>query len=602
MSDKRQTFGQFDTPPDVADLLLGFCLRRPADRLLDPGCGTGAFLQRAAQWQAWLADGPTTVSAELLWGVEVDEARALQARIRLPQARIISQNFFTLRPDGQRPFDAIIGNPPYTRAEWISRLQQEAGQQLPIFGDTGPEPNRSGKGRQALIPPALWAQLNGRTGLYAYFFLHGVHFLRQGGRFGFVVPNGWLDVAYGQQLKQFLLDHFKVVALIESGVERWFSEASVNTCLVVLEKCSAPAERAANRVRLARLRRPLRQLISFDPHDSQRQAQVEWLVTRLLPADSRQNEDAAVRVLPQAELDATSKWGVALRAPAIYRQQQQQSTMASLASWATLQRGFTTGANAFFYLDAAALEKWNIEPEFHLPLLKSLRNVDRLHLSGADCRYDVLWVPTTADLRGTAAGEYIAWGESQGFHRRRTCAARHPWYSLQRPRRPQPGAQLVLPKGIWRRHFVPFLDDNLLVDQQLYRISLADGVPAVAAAALLNSAWAALQCELLGRVNFGEGVLWLAAYEIETLRLPDPRHLLPTQLAELEKAFNQLARRPVQDIEAELAQADRQVLDGVVFDLLNFSAAPGRQRTAVLDALMEQVATRRQRAERIAPA
>ena len=598
MPDKQQTFGQFDTPPDVADLLLGFCLRRPSDRLLDPSCGTGAFLQRAARWQAWLADNPRTIPAESLWGVEVDADRAAVARAELPQAHVISRNFFMLRPAEQPLFDAIIGNPPYTRAEWIGRLQQEAGQQLPMFGEAGLESDSSNTARQALIPRELGTRLNGRTGLYAYFFLHGADFLRQGGRFGFVVSNGWLDVAYGRQLKQFLLDHFKVIALIESGVERWFGEASVNTCLVVLEKCNVPAERAANRVRLVRLRRSLYQLIAYEPGDSRRQAQVERLVTRLLPATSRRSDDAVVRVLPQAELDAAAKWGVALRAPSVYRQRQQGSAMASLASWASLQRGFTTGANTFFYLDAAALEKWGIEPQFRRPLLKSLRNVDRRRLTEIDCRHFVLWVPATAKLYGTAAGEYVAWGESQGFHLRRTCAARYPWYSLQRPHHLQPAAQCVLPKGIWRRHFVPLLDDNLLVDQQLYQIRLADDVPVAAAAALLNSTWASLQCELLGRVNFGEGVLWLATYELQRLRLPDPRDLLPAQLTELENVFNELARRPVQDIEAELAQPARQALDTIVFNLLDFSVG---ERAAVLDALVEQVVMRQQRAERIAP-
>ncbi|HEX6385924.1 MAG TPA: hypothetical protein VF177_14735, partial [Anaerolineae bacterium] len=233
------------------------------------------------------------------------------------------------------------------------------------------------------------------------------------------------------------------------------------------------------------------------------------------------------------------------------------------------------------------------EPQFRRPLLKSLRNVDCLHLSRADCRHYVFWAPATVELKGTAAGEYVAWGESEGFHLRRTCAARHPWYSLPA----QPAAQLVLPKGIWQRHFVPLLDDHLLVDQQLYQIRLANDVPTVAAAAaLLNSSWTALQCELLGRVNFGEGVLWLATYELETLRLPSPRELPPAQIAELEGLFSQLAQRRVQEIEVELAQSDRRALDRAVFDLLGFVEA---ERTAVLDALVERVETRRRRAKEI---
>lgn len=591
MPDKQQTFGQFDTPPNVADLLLGFCLRRPSDRLLDPSCGTGALLKRAAQWQVWLTGNPNTISADSLWGVEVDVDRAAGARTLLPQAHIISQNFFTLRPEELRLFDAIIGNPPYTRSEWIDHVQQETGRQLPMFEVAGSESTTSES--TTLIPGKLWTQLNGRAALYAYFFLHGVNFLREGGRLGFVVPNGWLDVAYGRQLKQVLLDRFKIVALIESGVERWFKEASVNTCLVVLEKCGRRGDREGNLVRLIRLRQPLARLIVYDPGDSRRQAQVERLATRLLPAADRQSEDMAVHVLPQAELDASGKWGVALRAPTVYRQRRQQSAQAPLAAWAKVQRGFTTGANAFFYLDTSAIEKWGIESRFYRPLLKSLRTVNRLWLSGADCRHYVLWVPATADLRGTAVAEYIAWGESRGFHLRRTCAARHPWYSLTT----QPGARLVLPKGIWQRHFAPLSGDDLLVDQQLYTIGVDNSVPLAAAAALLNSAWTALQCELLGRVNFGDGVLWLAAYELETLRLPDPRSLSVAQISELEGSLNRLIQRPLQDIETELAQPDRQALDAIVFDALGFSVS---EREAVLAALVEQAGARRRRARSVA--
>ena len=59
--------------------------------------------------------------------------------------------------------------------------------------------------------------LNRRAGLHAY-FVHSAAFLREGGRLGFVVPNGWLDVAYGEALEQFLLDDFKIVARLS---RRW---------------------------------------------------------------------------------------------------------------------------------------------------------------------------------------------------------------------------------------------------------------------------------------------------------------------------------------------------------------------------------------------
>ncbi|MEJ2750662.1 MAG: hypothetical protein P8183_22565, partial [Anaerolineae bacterium] len=329
-----------------------------------------------------------------------------------------------------------------------------------------------------LIPRHLWQRLSHRSGLHAYFFLHGLEFLREGGRLGFVVPNGWLDVAYGADLKQFLLNGFRIIALIESGVERWFRDAQINTCLVVLEKCSPAERRAANLVRLVRLKRPLSDLIPFAYDNPQRLLAVERLVPRLLPSDNRHSADFDVRVLPQWQLKAEAKWGLALRAPDVYRQQREQANWPPLKSWAALRRGFTTGANEFFYLDKETVEEWGIEPAFRRPLLKSLRGWDRLRLSAADCPTELLWLPPGSDVTGTAAADYFAWGEAQGFHQRRTCADRQPWYSLP----DQPPAQLVLPKGVWLRHMAVLLADDVPADQQLYRVSLAPGISPLAAA------------------------------------------------------------------------------------------------------------------------
>ncbi len=589
MDDKQRTLGQFETPPDVADLLLGFCLRQPSDWLLDPSCGDGAFLQRADLWRQWLANSPRDVPADRLWGVELDEETAVTATTHLPEAKIINQNFFTLRPD--RTFDALIGNPPYTRAEWIGRLHRQSGQQMAFelaadaISNQPPAVSRQTK----LIPRHLWQRLSHRSGLHAYFFLHGLEFLREGGRMGFVVPNGWLDVAYGADLKQFLLDNFRIITLIESGVERWFKQAKVNTCLIVLEKCSQAERRAANLVRLVRLKRPLPDLIPYAPDNSRRMLAVERLVPRLLPSDNRNMADFVVRVLPQWKLDAQSKWGLALRAPDVYRQRREKATLPSLKSWATIQRGFTTGANEFFYLDDETVDRWGIEPEFRCALLKSLRRWDRLRLEPTDCQTELLWLPLGVDVRGTAVADYIAWGEAQGFQRRRTCASRQPWYSLPA----QDPAQIVLPKGIWRRHFAVLLAEDLPADQQIYRLNLAPGISAKAAAALLNSAWFALQCELNGRLNFGAGLLWLAAYELAQIMLPDPRQLTAAQRSDLEAAFTQLAQRPIRYVTEELAQPDRKTLDTAVFEIMKFSK---KERTAVYQALRDRCDTRQRRA------
>ncbi len=586
MAEKQNALGQFETPLNVADLLLGFCLRRPADRILDPGCGDGFLLSRAADWLDWLAASPADVASDAIRGVELDPALAGEAQIRLPHAQILNQNFFALDPGSMRPVDAIVGNPPYTRSEWIGQIEPATVRQMPMFQWAEETPAAD---KLPLISRKLAESLSGRSGLHAYFLLHSEQFLRESGRLGFVVPNGWLDVAYGTDLKQFLLDHFRILAIVESAVERWFASARVNTCLIILEKCGVLQRRTTNPIRLIRLKRPLHQLIPHKIEQRRRFLAVEQLVSQLTPVRPYVTGDFAVHVVQQSELRAGDKWGMALRAPTVYRHHRDHLDLFPLKQWASVQRGFTTGANEFFYLDEAAVDRWSIENRYRRPLLKSLRGIDRLRLDEKDCLKEVLLIPPEEDLCGTAVAEYIEWGEAQGFNQRHTCLARNPWYRLPH----QPPAPIVFPKGIWHRHIAPLLETDLAVDQQLYQIQPAGHVPLLAAAALFNSAWFALQVELQGRVSFGKGLLWLATYELNEVRLPDPRRLVVDQLLKLEQAFLRLAERSLAGSTPDLALPDRQALDEVVFDILGFTAA---ERTAVVESLQERLTSRRLRA------
>lgn len=585
MNDKPHMLGQFETPRDVADLLVGLAIQNPAGQVLDPACGAGILLDHAAAWMRWLAATPYAEIAGALCGIELDPDAAAMAELLVPDARIIRQNFLSLTADDLQAFDAIIANPPYTRADNIGPLAEDTVRQMAMFS-WGESPAETAK--IPLVSQNLAAILGGRSGLHAYFLVHSAEFLREGGRLAFIVPNGWLDVAYGVELKQYLLDHFRIVAIIESAVERWFEEAWINTCIVVLEKCSNLPRRQGGLVRLARIKKPLHQLLPYSAASSHRFLAIERLAARLLPSQSTVTEEADIHVKEQQTLNPQSKWGMSLRAPMIFRHHRDHLNLVPLKLWAQVQRGYTTGANEFFYLTADVVEKWGIEEEFLQPLLKSLRGEERLRISANDTKTKVLLVPPDANLKDTAVASYLRWGEEQGFHMRRTCANREPWYSLPA----QEPAPLVLPKGIWHRHLAPLLTNPTAVDQQLYKIVLADYMPQTAVAALLNSAWFALQMELRGRVGFGKGLLWLAAYELEEVQLPDPRQLSAEQVQRLEETFDRLAARPLLDSLEELARPDRRALDNAVFDILGFSV---HEREETIKSLAERLSSRRQK-------
>lgn len=587
MPDKRRAFGQFETPADVADLLLAFCLRNDIDRLLDPSCGEGAILLRALQWQRWLDTGKSDVSR--LWGVELDPEAAFIAQSALPEANIVNENFFEMEPEPKDLFDVIVGNPPFTRSEWIDRFEnspivdQDLARQLAIFDRSE---DALGKGTRSSAESFI---LNKRAGLHAYFFLHGTGFLREGGRFGFVVPNNWLDIASGARLKQFLLEHYRILALVESTVERWFTQAKVNTSLVILERCDEPARRQDNQVRMIEIHQPLDKLFPYDLEDKRRFAWIKDLADKILAGAELSGGNFRMRNMTQRTLAPADKWGLRLRSPQVLLTRKQGLELHPLRNWASVQRGYTTGANSFFYLDLEAVTRWEIEPRYRRPLLKSLRHVHRRQVTEEQCDLDVLIVPAAEPLAGTAVGEYIAWGESQGIHLNRTTAGRRPWYALPK----QETSPLLLAKGIWNRHFAPLVAGKIAVDQQLYQFYLADGVPLKAAAALLNSAWFELQLELNGRVNFGEGVLWLAGYELENLYLPDPRYLPMFQSDELVSIFEELLQRPVGNIQEETLQADWQALNAVVFDILGLLPSEG---LAITEALQERMSLRQEKA------
>jgi hypothetical protein len=596
MATRKQTYGQYETPAAVADMILGFCLRTTEDRLLDPSCGRGAFLSRADQYLRWLE--PERMPANRLWGVELDIDLAAQAQVDLPHAHIISRDFFEMEPWPESEFDAIIGNPPYTRSEWIDNIlvQNEQPHQLSMFDqDSGEGSDWTSQGSlraSQVRGEERLAILGRRAGLHAFFFVHGVDFLKEAGRFGFVVPNSWLDVAYGERLKRFILEHYKILAIIESKVERWFSQARINTCLIILEKTVNAEKRLSNVVQLVRLEQSLAELVPFSLDDPKRFSQMQQLTTAIL-AEGNEGTGYSKREIIQQDLVPGDKWGVALRAPVVYQKRVTQTQLQPLRNWTTIHRGFTTGVNNFFYVDRNRLEEWPIEQKFRQPLLKSLRTIQNRLVSAKDCNHQVLLIKPDDDISETVVREYIKWGEEQGWNRRLTCALRQPWYSLTVHER----APILLQKGIWGRHFAAVVEEGLFVDQQIYQVTVATGITPIVASALLNSAWFALQLELRGRINFGEGVLWLAQYELEEILLPDPRYLPDRHLDNLTSSMKRLLGQDIGSLKQDSNLEAWRELNETVFDIMDFSK---RDREAVVESILERVDSRQNNARTVA--
>lgn len=461
-----------------------------------------------------------------IWGVDISKfpatlsmmnlvIRDLEAEENIP--RIYCRDFFTLEP-GRREklydfsedykklkkmekyaefdvpeFDAVVANPPYTRQEEMEDVMEEGYKER----------------LRALMKQFLGINIGRRSSIYAYFLLYPYIFLKEGGRMGQITSNSWLDVDYGKYLQEFFLKNYKIIAIIESKVERWFEDADVNTAITILEKCSDEEERMDNLVKFVQIKVPLRQLIpevleDVSDEEKWREEEIRWKsieeLVNFIESVNETYEDDRIRIYVKRQLElwdeglseegkyAGAKWGKYIRAPDIFFKilEKSKGLFVPLREIADVRRGFTTGANEFFYLpkpgesnkffkakmdentgDLILLSKksgedmFRIEKEYWMHkvedgdveklkkiyefvytdsddnllipnyLVKGPKEIIKPIIEPTTLKYVVLIVRDDKDsLKGKNVLKYIEWGEKQGYSTRDQCSSGKNWYDL----------------------------------------------------------------------------------------------------------------------------------------------------------------------------
>jgi hypothetical protein len=302
----RHLLGQHYTREDVVDLLVTFAVRAPGELVLDPAAGGGSFLRSVYDRKRRLGDTHEQALTET-WGCEITAFAAELSTISLATAdttepaaypRVILKDFFSLFPNNKtdlqipgepkpltvpKEFDAVVGNPPYisyrhqTNQQAVARALRRMPPELPL--------------------PAF----SGKSDEYVWFLVHAARFLGDGGRLSFVVSSAILFADYALPLIRFLAHQFRIRAIVDSAVERWFVEADVNTLLLLLEREPDREACRANEIRFVRLRRPLAQLLPA-PDVATRRGALEGLMDDVLaaPAGSEDPRMMVTRV-PQGD-------------------------------------------------------------------------------------------------------------------------------------------------------------------------------------------------------------------------------------------------------------------------------------------------------------
>ena len=236
------------------------------------------------------------------------------------------------------------------------------------------------------------------------------------------------------------------------------------------------------------------------------------------------SKDLSIRSVGQSQLHARDKWGsIYLRSPDIYQHVCDKSRrfLVRLREVAEVKFGLKTGKNSFFYMSGAKAKSWGIESEFLRPVCTSSRGIRRLTIQGSEL--ETLAFSCSKDkeaLDGTAALEYIQYGEESQFHKGESVRKRKRWYDLGDTSSFNVGTQYQV-ASTSRTYYS---SGGILFDANFHTVS-SDSVHPVPICVSLNSTWAQLAIAVIGRTNFGGGLLKFQTYELQQLLVADPRLL-----------------------------------------------------------------------------
>lgn len=418
--EERHRYGQHYTKTEIVDLINSFCIRDANAHVLDPACGGGTFLVRAYALKRYLSEREPEHAhlLEQIKGTDISAYPVHLSTLNLATRQLIdAQNyplvarsdFFDVKPDqpifhvpmgkagvgGKQvtmlqvsKVDAVVGNPPYIRQELLGSAYKKKLADL----------------IQREFPGVVLSQ---RSDIYVYFFPHAAAFLRGPGSYlGLLTSIGWLDTDYGFRLQKFLLDNFRIIAVLESSREPWFTGARVTTAVTILQQESDPERRLNNLVRFVQIRMPLKELFPQDGTSDERLACARELRDFIEATRENYSDDRwRIRVIPQEELyrkgcwelPATvdddeeegaeenhplqavhaeiirgeelppyrgGKWGVYLRAPNIFFELTDEygSAFVPLRELAEIRFGLKTGADGFFFVKDITDEALEEEP------------------------------------------------------------------------------------------------------------------------------------------------------------------------------------------------------------------------------------------------
>ncbi len=510
--------GGYYTPLALAEFITRWVGFNSPSTILEPSCGDGVFI-RALKSQG------IDLSSFLAVERNIQEAaKAEDLSIELDLQNIVKverKDFLELAVEHSTnlKFDAVVGNPPFIRYQFLEEEDQEYSKQLFEMNEL---------------------KFTKHTNAWVPFIIASINMLNSGGRLGMVIPSEIFHVMHAGPLRKFLLDSCKKIVIFDPK-DIWFEGTLQGAVIIFAEKKSRTDEICEG---LGIQETKGYGFTKQDPEELYNSARIvplkllenKWTISFL--------SDTSITLLKDL-----------LTSPDVYK-------FDDIASVAV---GIVTGANSFFLVSDAIAEEYQLK-DYCSPMFgksnhcKGVIYDNEQHSKNANAGLACNFVYLTKKFETLPekVQEYIKLGESQELHTRYKCRIREPWYTV-------PSVYSTDIGMLKRSHHIPRVIHNKIeayTTDTAYRMTIKmEWCSSDLFSYCFVNPITAIFAELEGR-HYGGGVLELVPSEIRKLYVPVPR--IDFDLEELNSKFKE--GTPIEEILFSQGKYILESLRGVSVD------------------------------------
>lgn len=503
--------GGYYTPIILADFIMEWVGRARPETILEPSCGDGVFIQAVKNCKL---DNCEFIAVERN-SQEARKAELLSNDLGLA-GRVTVNNWDYLETAVNQPdmkFDAVVGNPPFIRYQFLEEEDQE-------YSKTIFERNN--------------LKFTKHTNAWVPFIIASINMLNDGGRLGMVVPAEIFHVMHAAPLRKFLLDTCHKLVIFDPK-DIWFKDTLQGAVIIFAEKKDAPEEECLG---LGIQETNGYEFTQEDPENLYNNA-------RMIPVHLLQDK-WTISFLSNTTITLIKQL---LESPDVY----------NFSDLATVAVGVVTGANNFFLVSDDIVEEYELQ-DYCSPMFgksnhcKGVIYDQKQHDSNAQrgLPSNFLYIEDEFESLPKRVQDYIKLGEEQDLHKRYKCRIREPWYKV-------PSVYSTNIGMLKRSHNIPRVIHNELeayTTDTAYRMTITESwcSPELFSYCFVNPV-TAIFAELEGR-HYGGGVLELVPSEIRKLYIPVPR--IDVNIQELNNRF--LNNEPIEEV---LFSQGRHILESL---------------------------------------